>query len=250
MAAFHSFNCSVRAKFPYFKREGTIFEDADAVKPDSSSLFCFHPHGILCCGWSVNGNLNKHLFDANVHFMGTDALFVLPGISDDLSWHNCGPASKKNMLDRMSAEQNLALIPGGFEEATFYRYGKHRVFLRNRKGFVKYALQNGYKLFPVYTFGEERTFWVWSWLMEKLVFLNKYKIPAVVFLGKYGFMPNDGISCITVVGAPLQLPKIEAPTSENIDFWHKQYIESLQDTFDKYKEKYAHEGKAAKLEII
>ena len=86
--------------------------------------------------------------------------------------------------------------------------------------------------------------------MEKLVFLNKWKIPAVVFMGKYFFMPNDGISCVTVVGGALELPKIESPTRDNVDFWHKQYMERLQDLFDKTKKKYAYEGEAATLEMI
>jgi 1-acyl-sn-glycerol-3-phosphate acyltransferase len=27
------------------------------------------------------------------------------------------------------------------------------------QGFVKYALQHGYKIYPCYTFGEEKTYW-------------------------------------------------------------------------------------------
>jgi hypothetical protein len=32
---------------------------------------------------------------------------------------------------------NIGLIPGGFQEATIYQRGKHRLFLREKKGFVK-----------------------------------------------------------------------------------------------------------------
>lgn len=115
---------------------------------------------------------------------------------------------------------------------------------------MKYALQNGYKLVPVYTFGEERTYYAFSWLMEKLKFLNRFKIPAVVFIGKYIFAPNDNITCITVVGAPLQLPKIEKPSEADVDEWHDKYIQSLQTTFDKHKANYAHDGAEAELEIL
>ena len=32
---------------------------------------------------------------------------------------------------------NIGLIPGGFQEATVYQRGKHRLFLREKKGFIK-----------------------------------------------------------------------------------------------------------------
>lgn len=37
--------------------------------------------------------------------------------------------------------KNLAIIPGGFEEATLMEYGVERVVLKARKGFIKYALR-------------------------------------------------------------------------------------------------------------
>lgn len=35
---------------------------------------------------------------------------------------------------------------GGFQEATLYTRGHHKIFLKSRKGFIKYALQFGYKV--------------------------------------------------------------------------------------------------------
>jgi hypothetical protein len=37
----------------------------------------------------------------------------------------------------MKKKQNIALLPGGFEEATLFKRGKHRLYLSKRKGFVK-----------------------------------------------------------------------------------------------------------------
>ena len=153
------------------------------------------------------------------------------------------------MKGRMSKNQNLAIIPGGFEEATFFRYGSHRVFLKNRKGFVKYALQFGYKLYPVYAFGEEQTYWAFSSLMERLVFLNRFKIPAVVFFG-LGFMPWTSAELTTVVGAPVQLPKISSPTADDVAKWHEKYQASLLKVFRKHRGAFAKEGERAKLEVL
>ena len=76
------------------------------------------------------------------------------------------------------------------------------------------------------------------------------KIPAVIFVGKFLFLPSNSGSLVTVVGEPLDLPRIPHPTKENVEFWHKQYTQCLVDTFDKHKGKYAHEGESAQLEII
>ena len=218
----HNLAISNQENNNYFRKQELIFEEK--IEPDSSNLICFHPHGILTAGWIVNGNTRSEFYDARVVFMVVETLFYIPIISDIVIFNNTWPATKYEMVTRMEKKQNLALLPGGFEEATLYRNGRHRVFIKQRKGFVKYALQNGYKLVPTYTFGEERTYWAFSWLSKKLKFLNKYKIPTVFFIGKYLLAPNDNVSLITVVGSPLQLPRIEEPTDADVDEWHGKYV--------------------------
>jgi hypothetical protein len=63
----------------------------------------------------------------------------------------------------------------------------------------------GYKIHPSYIFWEEKTYLAASWLQEKLLFLNNWKLPAVVFVGKwFMFMPEDPMGyghCCGVVSA-------------------------------------------------
>ena len=40
----------------------------------------------------------------------------------------------------------MALLPGGFQEATLFARNRHRVYINQRKGFIKYALRHGYVL--------------------------------------------------------------------------------------------------------
>jgi len=56
------------------------------------------------------------------------------------------PVSKRSMNDRMRRGDSFGVVLGGFEEATAHRFGHERVFVRRRKGLVKYALQYGYKV--------------------------------------------------------------------------------------------------------
>merc|ERR1719323_280300 len=67
-----------------------------------------------------------------------------------------GSVGRGDLTSLMKAgESPLALVPGGFHEATVCCRGKERVFLKNRRGFVKFALRHGYDLVPVYTVGED-----------------------------------------------------------------------------------------------
>jgi len=54
----------------------------------------------------------------------------------------------------MNNGRNIAIIPGGFEEATLTSTTSTSVYIKNRKGFIKYAIKHGYSVFPLYTFGE------------------------------------------------------------------------------------------------
>ena len=54
----------------------------------------------------------------------------------------------------MKQGKNLGLVPGGFEEASLTNNDKEQIYIKNRKGFIKYALQNNYTVYPTYNFGE------------------------------------------------------------------------------------------------
>jgi hypothetical protein len=102
------------------------------------------------------------------------------------------------------------------------------------------------KITPVYTFGEEMSFKAFPYFLSLRLWLNKFKIPGVLFRGEWWcfFMPIAQIPLITVVGKPIQVPKIDEPTKQDIDKYHKQYMIALQELFDKYKVTYAMDPKA------
>ena len=204
-------------------------------------MLCFHPHGMLCCGWTV-ANSGAALSASRVTWLAADALLALPGIGDFLRWNATEGVGAANLRRLMARRANVALLPGGFEEATVYARGAFRVYLRRRKGFVKFALQHGYSLHPVYTFGEERTYWALTALRAPRLALNRLRLPGVLFLGTprlaalaLPFLPDPSAALLTVVGAPLRLPRIEAPTAADVALWHGRYCDALQRLFDEHK---------------
>lgn len=165
------------AKYPYFRRNVCVFEEQEeerkartltteefrsvgdnatrsdqggdehaVVKPDGKSLFAFHPHGILSCGFGMNGVHNPTFTNANTRWLVADSLFWFPVMRDLLHWMDSSSVKKETFVELMRKKQNIGFLPGGFEDATLYRHGKHRVFIKNRFGFIKLALQFGYKV--------------------------------------------------------------------------------------------------------
>ena len=116
-------------------------------------------------------------------------------------------------------------------------YGKHRTALKKRKGLVKYALQHGYKMTPIYTFGETRTYYTFTGLLKLRLWFNSLGVPAAIFFGAWWnpiFMRTDA-QCVSYVGPPMQLPTIAEPTAAQVDEWHAKYVEALKLVFEENK---------------
>ncbi|KAL3670409.1 hypothetical protein V7S43_004728 [Phytophthora oleae] len=257
--------------YPYFRLNVTVFEERDEellneteaaskaiekndatpfVKPNDRSLFAFHPHGVLSNGFAINGAHHMTFERAECRWLVAENLFWFPMLREVLNWMDFSSVAKATFQRILPTGQNVSLIPGGFEEATLYRRGKHRVYIKKRFGFIKMALQYGYKVHPVYTFGEEYAYHAFPSLLKLRLKLNEFKLPGVIFFGRFNccYLPRTDVDLITVVGKPLVLPHIENPTREEVKKYHNQYIEALQKLFDRYKRMYAVDPEA-KLEI-
>jgi len=128
---------------------------------------------------------------------------------------------------------------------------RDRIWIKKRKGFLKYALQHGYSLSPAYVFGERATFINLQGFWKFRHWLNKYGIPGVFPFGKWWcpLLPRDG-SLHIVVGRPLHLPKIESPTDSEINEHHLRYIKHVEELFERHKANYyTGINKTAPLEI-
>ena len=78
-----------------------------------------------------------------------------PGHSPDSS-PDPDPASTLTLIRRGA---DLSLTPGGFEEATLSSGGAaERVYVTKRAGFLKYCLEHGVSVCPVYAFGEKHLY--------------------------------------------------------------------------------------------
>ncbi|KAF4035556.1 Diacylglycerol acyltransferase domain-containing protein [Phytophthora infestans] len=247
-------NKSDDARYFSSKAAAAAIEENDVtpyVEPDKRALFTFHPHGVLTCGFSFNGAHHMAFQRAACRWISAENLFYFPIMRDILHWMEFSSSTKTSMENTMRTGQNLCLLPGGFEEATLYQRGKHRVYIQKRFGFIKLALQHGYDIYPAYTFGEEYTYHAFPYLQWLRLQLNRFRIPGVIFFGIpfCFFMPRSDVDLITVIGKPLRLPHIDNPSRDEVKENHDKYVEALRDLFDRYKCVYAADPDA-ELEIF
>jgi 2-acylglycerol O-acyltransferase 2 len=147
-----------------------------------------------------------------------------------------GSADKASMTETMRRGADIALIPGGFEEASLYQHGRHKLYLRDRAGFIKMALQHGYDIVPMYTFGEEKSYYNLPGLESLRLALNRWQIPGVVPIGKFGLMPFSDHRMDVFFASPLRLPHIASPTREDVAKWHGEYLKRIAEVFDAGKD--------------
>ena len=143
------------------------------------------------------------------------------------------------------------MCPGGAQEVILMKDETEIVlFLKSRYGLVKLAMQYGVPLVPVFTFGQRATY---SYYVPKSPFIHwvgrKIGFIPMIFCGIFGlpFTPPLSKQLTVVVGEPIEIPKIDHPTSEQLKQYHTKLIESYEHLYNKFKDEYGH--KDIKLRI-
>ncbi|KAJ3378564.1 hypothetical protein HDU84_007479 [Entophlyctis sp. JEL0112] len=232
----HEWLGNTLAAHPYFRVQRLVFESDDArPAPDSATMLAVFPHGATCVGWTVNLNLSPVMQKSKIHYLVAPALLRLPLISEVMYMCSTFSASKRSMLRLMRAKKNIAILPGGFEEAALFKRGKYDVFINDRKGFIKYALEHGYSVSPVFSFGEEQTYFTLESFLAERKTLAKHQIPPVVFWSRWLWLPDPSASLVTVVGNPVRFAKVSNPTFEQVDAAHAEFVQALTSLFMRYK---------------
>jgi len=217
----------------------------DEIEAGQKNLFAVHPHGLLTAGWTWNMFYNSKFHErcGKIGFLLDDNLrntmptFRLMCDLFEGKDRYAAAASKSGFLKEMAKGGQLALLPGGFQEATIAHLGKDRVWVKSRAGFVKYCLQHGYSITPVYTFGEADTYHTFTWLLGLRLKLAQKNIPAAAMMGNplCPLLPRRHVPLLTFVGSPLKLPQIAEPSKQDVTEWHHKYMEALQALFEKHK---------------
>lgn len=231
----------------YFPATSIISEVPLKQIESRPNILCVHSHGIFCMGWScLFSTIQSHTY------CFAKALFISPYFR--LMTRLTGKPSsvdKQTFLSLLQRKAHIAVIPGGFQEASIHSSSEDRVYLSGRQGFVKYALQYGYTLTPTFVFNERKTYTAIEGLTAYRLWLNKWNIPTVVVWGVWWapLLPHP-VPIHIVVGTPLLIPHIEQPSKEDVDFYHAVYTEHLVALYERHKTTYYGQDFAGQLKIF
>jgi 2-acylglycerol O-acyltransferase 2 len=141
-------------------------------------------------------------------------------------------SNKKNSEN--IANRSVVLYAGGIAELFKSSRKEERLYLSQRKGFIKLALRENVDVIPVYLFGNTSVLTVVkTGLLADLS--RRLGASLTYFWGKYYLpIPRDD-KCLYVRGLPLNLPCIPNPTDDDVSKWHAIYCDEVRRLFDKYK---------------
>jgi len=228
----------------YFQYDEIMEQSYDEIEKDLKSgkqrsyLLCLQPHGVVSFTSFCVNIVCPPYFRHTTTSVATVLLRVpilkhLLGINGLIS---ASKSSLKKHFKKPGIEGCAILYVGGIAELFKCSPNEERLFLSQRKGFIKLALQENVDVVPAYLFGNTSILTEWNW--EALCNLSrKTGVVFTWYFGKWYLpIPRDE-QILYARGKPLGLPHIPEPTQEEIDHWHAIYCKEVVRIFDTYKEK-------------
>ncbi|KAJ3250799.1 diacylglycerol O-acyltransferase 1 [Boothiomyces macroporosus] len=262
-----SFFKSIYWNFPHWKGFAGYFP-AKLVKtadldPTKKYLFGFHPHGLygislFACCYNQDQWLQQSMFPGIDLLVCTlPANFYIPFWRDWLLSVGVGNSSAESIRYRINNGDpgtGMVIAVGGQEEFRHMKPGTLDLVLKNRKGFVKIAIQTGVSLVPILSFGENDLYEpIQNKKVKKVmnnVFYSLFKASAPLIYGRWGTIIPKKKPIHVVVGRPLEIKEANPhPTPEEIDRVHKQYLDNMRQLYDDFKDIF-HKDRAKDMTFV
>jgi hypothetical protein len=203
--------------------------------PPPSCLFIWQPHGLISVSSVLfNGGLCKHPNYRANHAVTLPFYHYFPVIGDIMRHLGSIPSDSGSITKTLRKGESVSVMLGGVREMLTAE-GKHmKLYIRNRTGIFRIALETGTPLVPVLTYGENELFprsneW---WVTDLNNLLHSYAgmavgIPTWKALQNWlelSYRPLKPI--VTHVGSPI-------PATGDIPTLRNTYIKSVEDLFKK-----------------
>uniref|UniRef100_A0A7N8XTJ0 Acyltransferase n=1 Tax=Mastacembelus armatus TaxID=205130 RepID=A0A7N8XTJ0_9TELE len=215
------------------------------LSPNKNYILGCHPHGIFSVGAFTCFSTDSCGF-AEVFPGVRPSLAILAGLFRIPFFREYIMSADKvlsppTFLSKSGKGNAVVIVIGGAAESLEASPGVHTIVVKQRKGFVRVALELGADLVPVYSFGENALFkqviFSESSLGRKLqdLFKNIMGFAPCLFVGEHFMFLPYRTPVTTVVGSPISVPKCASPTEEEVDHYHKLYMEALSKLFHEHK---------------
>ena len=200
------------------------------------ALFAHFSHAVFPFGplltMALSGNPNSGVPSPHTGVVA-DALLRAPIVGLLFRAIGCYGASKASIM-RLLSRSSVGIIPEGIA-GVFHgaRPGRERVYLKNRKGFVKCALEAGVDLVPVYHFHSSVLDLVAPRWVASLS--RRFRAAVVYPAGVAGLPLPRPDPILTAVGDAIKVKQTDAPSQALIDATHAEFVDKLRAAFDGHK---------------
>lgn len=214
-----------------------ILVPAKPFPNQGAHVFAFHPHGRMF--YTISLMIQTHetwrasfLPGGDFFTAAASGFFYYPILRHFLYTIGAMPANKQNIVARLRQKNHVAIIVGGVKEVCLGTSPDvDELYLQNRKGFIKLAMQEKTGVVPVYCFNENQLFCHDH--KAKLKFWEKVNnfvnvgVPGM--RGVFGLTMPFQRELMVVVGDPLY-----AKEGETVEEFHARYVDALEKLFQRY----------------
>ena len=204
-------------------------------------LLVYHPHSLFGIGYMLIVEYFYETYGTMFLFTGADVIRFLPLLRRIMSWWgftSVSASAMKHNLRQAYPYHALQLQVGGIAEM-FYGLDHEQILLRKRMGFCKLALQTGCCLVPCYVFGANEMYTRIAGPRSLLARVSsRMQTSLVVWSGRWGLpfgMVCHRAKMVVAVGAPIDVGRVEQPSSAEIEALHARYCEALRGLFERHK---------------
>lgn len=151
----------------------------------------------------------------------------------------------------------VGLVVGGIRELFFFtKPNTYSCAIKERRGFVRLALELGVPLVPALSFGENdlheaielKPHRLWYPLFKNACLQYANRIPQH-HIGRFGWVPYRH-PITTVIGEPIYLKKTPMPSVEEIETTYELFCTRLKELFESHKSEYVKNCDHIHLEIV
>ena len=224
----------------------------ETEKSNAQYIFAVHPHGIHC--WplnlfsmfgspldtSISSSFNNIVSGKRTTQLCANVLFWIPVVRELFYVSGYVPAARPIAQSIMElSHKSIVVCTGGEEESMHTTVGKDIYVLKNRKGFVRLALQYGASLVPVIGLENNDMFSTYPTILTNLRFwiLKTMGLALPIFHGLYVITPLPYRQRLNIViGEPIHISpehlcprdKYDKPPSDIVDIYHSKYIDAVK----------------------
>jgi 2-acylglycerol O-acyltransferase 2 len=240
------------------------YHDATVVRlgpppdPTKRYLFTMYPHGLygVCRAFSGGVDCWRHIFPGITARWGSFGMaFYWPGVREFSLSCGCLDASKPILQKAIKRGENVFLLPGGIAEMmlTDETSTVTKLVMKERKGFVRLAVENGMYVVPGFCFGEKRIHKTVHFPDSIKKFLRRFGLAGTILKGRgFSFLGFLGVKLGYVYCEPIRVKRLapsDAGYEAEVNRVHREVVSAVERVFVEYKEAFGY-GEEETLELV